>query len=149
MITLLDVYHGPKQRPTPGAVELLYDLLLERPAHANISHKEMPTHAQHEAFVKSRPYRHWFFVLNDYSQRVGALYLTKNNELGIFIFKKYQRQGYALEAIREAVKIPPILGLPSTRNSHYLANVAPQNEASHQLFTKLGARAIQVTYELP
>jgi len=149
MITLQSVYHNGKGDPRPGATEILFELLAERPKEANISHTTMPSYAQHELFVRSKPYRAWFLVLNDYGQKVGAASLTNNNEIGIAILKRYQRQGYALEAIQVVVKFPPLPGVPSQRNAHYVANVAPHNEASHQLFTKAGWRPIQVTYELP
>jgi RimJ/RimL family protein N-acetyltransferase len=148
MITLLDVYQNGKGNPIPGAVEVLYELLRERPREANISHSETPPFNQHELFVRSKPYRSWFLVLNDYQQRVGAVSLTRNNEIGIGILKKYQRQGYALQALEAVRKFPPLPRVPGQRNGHYLANVAPQNEPSHALFTKAGGRPIQVTYEL-
>ena len=149
MITLLDVYQNGKGNPIPGAAEVLFELLRERPREANISHKELPSYAQHELFVRSKPYRAWFLVLNEYEQRVGAVSLTRNNEIGIAILKKYHRQGYALQAIEAVLKFPPLLGLPGQRNAHYVANVAPGNEASHQLFTKAGWHPIQVTYQRP
>lgn len=148
MTTLLDVYNSEGQ-PIPGAVELLYDILRERPAEANISHKELPSFEDHDRYVRSRPYRTWLLVLNDYQQRVGAVYLSNLNEIGIAILKKYQRMGYAQQALDELRKIPPLPAVPGQRNGHYLANVAPRNEASHALFTKAGARPIQVTYEIP
>jgi len=148
VITLLDVYQNGKGDPIPGATEVLYELLAERPKEANISHSTMPTYAQHELFVRSKPYRAWFLVLNDYGQKVGCVSLTRNNEIGIAILKKYQRQGHALEAISAVTKLPPLPAVPGQRNGHYVANVAPANEASHQLFTKAGGRPIQVTYEL-
>src|SRR3989304_6456309 len=78
MITLLDVYQNGKGNPIPGAVEVLYELLRERPPEANISHHQVPTFSQHELYVRSKPYRSWFLVLNDYQQRVGAVSLTRN-----------------------------------------------------------------------
>jgi len=98
--------------------------------------------------VRSKPYRAWFLVLNEYEQRVGSVSLTRNNEIGIAILKKYQRMGYALQAIEAARKFPPLPKIAGQRNGHYVANVAPQNEPSHALFTKAGGRPIQVTYEL-
>lgn len=147
MITLLNIY-TEQGAPLPGTVEVLYELLRERPSEANISHKTLPTYEQHERFVKGKPYHRWMLILNDYGQRVGAISVSQHNEIGIAILKRYQRQGYALQALQELRKIPPLLGLPGKRNPNYVANVAPRNEASHQLFTKAGGRPICVTYLL-
>jgi RimJ/RimL family protein N-acetyltransferase len=148
MITLQDIYMNGNGAPIPGAVDVLYELLSERPPHANISHSGMPEFAKHEAFVKSKPYRQWFLILNEYGQRVGAAYLTSQNEIGISILKRYQRQGYALQALTEIRKIPPLLPIIGKRSKNYIAHVAPQNEASHALFTRAGGKPIQVTYVL-
>ena len=146
MITLLSVYKGKGVQP--GAVDLLYELLEERPAKANISHCEKPSHEKHEAFVMSRPYRAWYLVLNDDLQRVGAVYLTKQNEIGVAILKRYHRLGYALQALNKVRKISPLPGIPGQRNARYVAHVAANNEASKFLFAKAGGRLLSVTYVL-
>ena len=43
----------------------LYNLLMERDARANISHKKMPTYNQHVAFVSAKPYSKWYVILYD------------------------------------------------------------------------------------
>lgn len=144
---LVDVYrHG---KVAPGAIEFLYELLKERPAEANISHSELPPIEKHRQFVMRRPYRSWFLIENEEGERVGALYLTERNEIGIAIAKQHHRKGYAREAIAYVLaNIPPLEAVPSVRRGRYIANVAPGNEASRYLFERMGGKLIQVTYEL-
>lgn len=146
-VRLVDVYTD--DGVIAGAVDLLWQLLEERPARANIVHTSMPTREQHEYFVARRPYRAWFLIENERGERVGALYLTNRNEIALAIFEAQRRKGYAEAAIREVLAtVPPLPGLPAIRRPRYSANVAPGNTPSRALFEKLGGRLLQVTYEL-
>src|SRR6185295_6171687 len=71
---------------------LLFKLLAERDDTVNISHSAMPTWEQHIKFVDKKPYEKWFFGLSG-DTVVGACYLTKQNEIGIFVFKEFQGKG--------------------------------------------------------
>lgn len=127
----------------PNAVRILYDLLLERPPEAAISHKRMPTFEEHAAFVRGHPYEAWYLLVSDNQPApehyVGSIYLTKQREVGIFIFKCCHGLGYGRRAIALLREAHP---------GRLLANVAPGNAASHEFFKKLGATLIQSTYEL-
>ncbi len=70
----------------------LYNLLEERGPRTNISHKKMPSMKQHEKFIQSKPYSKWYIIEN-LGQDVGSIYLSKNNEIGVFILKKNQNKG--------------------------------------------------------
>lgn len=131
MTKLVDVYAHP------GSLEILYELLKERPAEANISHRALPTFEQHRQFVTRRPYEGWYLI--EAEAIVGSVYLTKAREVGIFIFQAHQRKGHAEAAISMLREKHP---------GPLLANVAPGNEKSHAFFLKLGGRVIQHTYEL-
>lgn len=120
-------------------VGFLYDLLKERPPEANISHKELPTFAQHAAFVARYPYAFWYIIIADGSL-VGSVYVTKHDEIGIHIYTPFRRKGLARQAIRWLIITHNI--------SRPLANVAPGNLKSHALFTGLGGTVIQHTYLL-
>jgi RimJ/RimL family protein N-acetyltransferase len=145
-IRLVDIYDN--ERIVRGALRLLYRLLDERPAEANIAHSDMPTRAQHEYFVRRRPYRAWLMIQNPKGERVGALHLTHRNEIGIYILRKYRKKGYASAAILHVLEtIEPLPGLPAIRRARYSANVAPHNAASLALFKKLGGTLLQVTYQ--
>ena len=146
MITLESVY---KDKPIAlGVVEFLFELLMERPAKANISHVQPPSYEQHERFVRSRPYRDWFLIVNEESYFVGSVYLTNQNEIGIAVHTQFQHRGYAIQALHMARKIPPLPGIPGRRSSSYVAHVAANNEESHALFTKAGGRLLSMTYVL-
>lgn len=118
---------------------LLWELLEEREPTANISHKKMPTMRQHKKFVDSNPYRAWYFIEGErYRCIVGACYLTKQNEIGIQLFKEYQGQGHGRQAVRV------LMEMHGPRR--YLANVNPLNERSGLMFRKLGFNVIQCTF---
>ena len=127
-----------KNIETEEDIKFLYVLLEERPAYANISHKQMPTYEQHNAFVGSNPYDVWFIIWND-NIRVGCIYKTKPGEIGIFVKKEFQHKGIA------KTTIPMIYTIGSKNN---LANVSPQNPKSITMFEKLGFKHIQNTYQL-
>lgn len=117
----------------------LYALLVERPAAANINHRQLPTAAQHLAFYKRRPYLAWYLVMKG-KTALGSVYLTHDNEIGVFIFREHQGKGYGSRAVRMLKR--------RYGRRRYLANIAPGNRASISLFSKLGARHVQNTYEL-
>ena len=119
-----------------GAASMLYALLSEREPHESISHKAMPTFKQHCEFLASEPYTAWYII----DEGAGAVYLTKNDEIGIGILKAHQRHGLGRQAIRELMRLHP--------RKRYLANINPHNLSSLRLFERLGFRGpIQVTLE--
>ena len=135
MVILRDVYEAPRT----ASVDILYQLLKERPPAANISHRAMPTWDEHKRFVASRPYDAWYLIAYP-DEVVGAVYLTPADEIGVFVFKKFQGRGHARQAIEALMKAHP--------RERYLANIAPGNDPSLNLFKKLGFIHIQETYEI-
>lgn len=121
------------------AAHILWDLLADRPSNANISHREMPTWTAHEAFCKAHGYRTWRLIETPHGI-VGAIYLTMQNEIGIGIFKAFQRQGLATQAI--------MMLMTEYGPRAYYANVAPTNPDSRKMFEKLGFAHIQDTLRL-
>jgi RimJ/RimL family protein N-acetyltransferase len=117
----------------------LYDLLKERNPQANISHKKMPSYAQHIKFVNSRPYTKWY-IIEKGNEMVGSVYLSKQNEIGIFLKKKFQNQGIGNKILDLIIKKNP--------RKRYLANVNPKNEKSISFFKQNKFRLIQYTFEL-
>jgi RimJ/RimL family protein N-acetyltransferase len=128
----------PVHAGTLRHVMALYSLLQERKVEINISHKKMPTYEEHVEFVKSDPYKAWY-ICTMADEVVGSVYLTHQNEIGIFVFNRYQGIGYGRLMIEQ---------LRQLHDGPFYANVSPKNAASQGFFTHLGAKQIQVTYEL-
>ena len=117
----------------------LYELLKERDSRTNISHKKMPSIKQHEKFIQSKPYSKWYIIQNS-NKDVGSIYLSKNDEIGIFLIKKNQSEGIGFNALKLLMEKNPKI--------RYLANVNPKNKKSIEFFKKNGFKLIQHTYEL-
>jgi RimJ/RimL family protein N-acetyltransferase len=140
---LLDVYGNP------AAEALLFKLLQERTPEQSISHKDMPTLEEHRAFIASKPYEAWYLVevvvdivdcVALITELVGAVYLTRQREIGVGILKQYRGNGYGKHAVKAVMERHP--------GGRFLANINPQNEASIALFRNLGfGGPIQITME--
>jgi len=130
---LIDVYTEPR------AADLLWALLAERPAAANISHRKMPSYDEHMAFIASQPYAHWYLIDVGAEDYAGAIYLTPAREIGIGIFKRYWGFGHGKMAIQL---------LRAKHPGRMLANVAPRNFVSQTMFMDLGFKLLSHTYEL-
>lgn len=129
---LVDVY----QRPDRALI--LHRLLEEREPEANISHKAMPSWDEHVRFVESKPYQAWYFIEHE-DEVTGACYLSKQDEIGVFVFKEHQGKNYGPWAI-DALML-------KHGKRRYLANVSPKNIRSLEVFRNLGFKPIQVTHE--
>ncbi len=117
----------------------LYQHLKERNPTANISHKKMPTYAEHVKFVLSHPYSKWYIIIHK-NKKVGTIYLTKQNEIGIFIKNKMQDKRIGQRTLELLMEKNP--------RKRYLANVSPKNKKSIRFFTRNAFKLIQYTYEL-
>jgi len=134
MITLQDV------RQHSDALKVLWQLLEERPPEANISHGgHLPEWTDHRAHVETHDHMGWYLIMAE-GIPVGAVYITKKGEIGIGILKAHQRKGYAKAGIRAVMAKHP--------REEYLANVAPGNQISANLFWGLGGDIIQVTFRI-
>ena len=119
-------------------VKFLFDLLKERDPRVNISHRKMPTYSQHTKFIKSKPYSKWYIILKS-KQKIGSIYLSKNDEIGIFILKKFQGKNIGNFALNELMKKNP--------RKRFLANVNPKNKKSISFFKNNNFKLIQYTFE--
>lgn len=118
--------------------KFLYNLLKERNPDINISHKKMPTYSEHVRFVKSKPYTKWNII--EYGkQKAGSIYLSKNDEIGIFLKKQFHGIGIGQDSLKLFMRTNP--------RKRYLANVSPKNVLSQKFFKKNGFKLIQHTYE--
>jgi len=117
----------------------LYKLLKARPEYCNISHVEMPTIEEHVRFIESKPYKAWYVIVIESTRMIGAVYLTRANEIGIFLLEKYRNQGYGKQAITRLMVRHP--------EKEYYANIAPTNQPSLAMFSKIGI-PIQTTFRI-
>lgn len=134
--------------------KILWDLLAERLPEQSISHFGMPVWEDHVKFVYlygRKSYRSWNIIEKQVRGKwipVGSIYLTHHNEIGVAIFKAWQRKGIAEWAVKHMVK----WWGPSLKKSKYtglgrefLANINPENAPSIAFFEKLGFKMKQVT----
>ena len=117
--------------------KFLFDLLKQREGIVNISHKSLPTWEEHVEYIKNNTYQSWDIIWID-NVRIGNIYLTDRDEIGIFLDKKFQSSGYGSIAINEFMK--------KNGKKRYLANIRPTNYKSMQFFGKHGFIHIQNTY---
>ena len=123
---------------TNSDVKFLFDLLKERDPRVNISHRNIPTYRQHAKFNKSKPYSKWYIILKS-KQKIGSIYLSKNDEIGIFLSKKFQGKNVGNFALNELMKKNP--------RKRFLANVNPKNKKSISFFKNNNFKLIQYTFE--
>jgi len=117
---------------------ILWELLLERTPEQSISHKKMPTFQAHIEFIDSAPYIAWDFIQKD-NEIIGAIYLSRQREVGIGIFNGKQGKGDGRIAIRLMKRKYP---------GKMVANINPANKGSIRFFESLNFKHIQNTYEL-
>lgn len=117
----------------------LYDLLKSRDPAANISHRSIPPFYMHLAFIQSEPYEGWYIAELD-GEKIASVYLTRQDEIGIFLVKDKQGQGYGTRVLNLLMAEHP--------RKRYLANISPKNHASEIFFKKCGFRHIQNTYQI-
>ena len=98
---------------------------MERDTRANISHKKMPTYNQHVRFVSAKPYSKWYVILYG-ANKAGSIYLTSQNEIGIFIKKSFQNKQIGNIVLHKLIQKNP--------KKRYLANVNPKNKKSISFF---------------
>ncbi len=117
---------------------VLYQLLNERRPEQSV-HFEMPSWDDHVRFVAAEHYEAWYLVEVE-EEVVGSVYLSREDEIGVFIFSWAQGKQYGPWAVELLMEKHP--------RTAYLANINPVNAKSIRLFSRLGFRHIQQTYEL-
>ena len=123
---------------TNSDIRFLFDLLEKRDSIVNISHKKMPSYIQHTQFVKSRPYSKWYIILKE-KEKVGSIYLSKNNEIGLSILKSEKTKTIQKLALNELIKKNP--------RKRFLVNINPKNKNLISFFKKNDFKLIQYTFE--
>ena len=124
---------------TTSDSEFLFHLLQKRDSKVNISHKKMPTYNQHIKFLKSKPYSKWYIIILE-KQKIGSIYLSKQNEIGIFLMKSWNVDDIRLESLIILMKKNP--------RKRYLANVNPNNKKLISFWKKNNFFLVSYSYEL-
>jgi len=119
----------------------LYALLIERlkRPEINISHRKMPSRANHRKFWESGPYKIVEVIIAN-GWLAGYWYLSKQNEIGIRLHQKYDSaevNGRVLDHI-----------LFSVPRKELLANVNPANTILADALMARGFSVCQHTYRL-
>ncbi len=118
--------------------KFLYELLEQRDKRTNISHRIMPIYEEHKKFINSKPYKIWYVIYFG-NIKIGSIYLSRQNEIGIFLLKQHQGRNIGKRALE-------ILMMKNLQK-RYLANVSPKNPNSIKFFKKNKFKLIQYTYE--
>lgn len=127
-IALISIY-DVKEPTSSMYYHKLYTLLSERKKYQNISHKKMPTWEEHVAFLNSKPYKAWYVIYKD-TDFVGSIYLSNDNEVGLFLREIFSHQGIGKIALRMLLR--------QHKERAYYANIAPYNSASLAFFANMG-----------
>lgn len=118
--------------------DFLYDMLKERTPDMSIAHKKMPTLEQHRAFMASNPYAVWYIIEAGSAVPVGHTYLTKHDEIGVFVLEAFHHMGFGLGAVRELMRL--------NKRDNFKANINPRNTRSQNFFAKMGFTCVQFTF---
>jgi len=117
----------------------LYDLLKNKDPNANISHKKMPSYDEHVKFVMSKPYTNWYIIEYD-KKNVGAIYLSKQDEIGISVSNDYEYDQIVKPALKLLMKL--------NQRKRYLANTSPKDVRSQEFLLKNGFTGLEYVYEM-
>ena len=117
----------------------LYDLLKNKDPNANISHKKMPSYDEHVKFVMSKPYTNWYIIEYD-KKNVGAIYLSKQDEIGISVNNDYEYDHIVKPALKLLMKL--------NQRKRYLANTSPKDVRSQEFLLKNGFTGLEYVYEM-
>lgn len=124
---------------TKNDIEFLYQFLKKRIPNENISHKRIPRFNKHKKFVLSKPYKKWYVILIN-SEKVGSIYLSNINEIGLHLKKKYLLDVFRNKVLQQLIEKNP--------ESRYLVNINPRNKSLIAFYKSKKFKKIQHTYEL-
>jgi len=116
----------------------LFGLLRERDPKISISHRVIPTYKKHVDFVLSKPYSKWY-IIYDKKKKVGSIYLSKQDEIGIFLKKGISNNKIKQIVMEQLMKMNP--------RNRFIANCNPKNKVGIQFLKKNGFKLIQYSYE--
>lgn len=98
----------------------------------------MPSYIQHVKFISSKPYAFWY-ILVDNEEKVGSVYLTDLNEIGISLIKTKNEKELEREILKSLMKKHPL--------KKYFINISSKNKKLEIFVKKFGFKMIQKTYK--
>ena len=136
MLKVIDVYNDTM-------VQFMYELLLERYEvnHINIPGETHgvsvdqdtpptpPTYEEHIKYIRGDRYKHLYYW-EVMKIPVGIVFLTKDNEIGVFVKNEYQDVGYGGKMLLAIIKKHPDLTM--------IARINPKNQKIIKIVLKLG-----------
>ena len=120
-------------------MNFLYELLKKRNNNENISHQKMSSFNQHVKFVNSKPYAKWYIIIQK-NEKIGSVYLSLQNEIGIHFLKKMKKPQIWEEIIKRIIK-------KNKRQTYYI-NISPRNISLLNFAKKNNFKLMQHTYEI-
>tara|TARA_B100000768_G_C11226269_1_gene352932 strand:- start:392 stop:1255 length:864 start_codon:yes stop_codon:yes gene_type:complete len=123
--------------------EILYNLLKKR--RHGISHQRMPSFDDHNKFLRSDPYLHWFLIIGEYP--IGTFYIQSNNSIGLnFLKVKNEWVSQVINFINSDFQ--PCKGILSKIPPYFYLNTAANDEDMIKSLSALGMSSIQVSYKI-
>ncbi|WP_417829387.1 GNAT family N-acetyltransferase [Thalassospira sp.] len=121
----------------------IYQLLGER--RHNISHRRLPSFEEHMEFIRSKPYRYWFLVVDE--EPIGTFYVQPDNSIGLNLSDV--RSEWIAEII-SFIKLNfiPAKAVPSRVPDYFYVNIATSNRHMIEEIEKLNLEPLQVSYKL-
>ena len=124
---------------TKNDMLFLHELLKNKDPNASISHKKMPSYDEHVEFVMSKPYTNWYIIECD-KKNAGAIYLSKQDEIGISINNHYEYEKIAEPALKLLMELNP--------RKRYLVNIGPKDTRAQEFLLKKGFAVLEHVYEM-
>jgi len=112
-----------------------------------ISHATVPEHDEHEAFVRTHPYRYWYLV-HENERCIGSTYIQFDNSIGINLtdFRSLDVIGRLIDRLLEEHE--PLPARKSCRNARFSINVPSTDTIMASWLARLGHEVLQSTYLL-
>ena len=122
----------------------LYELLKKRKY--LISHKDLPIYKIHKKFVEKNPYRFWYLISLEESY-IGSFYIKYDNSVGINVTLQNKEILISILSFLKDNHYPNKVAA-SLIPPYFYVNVASDNIELQNLFERLDARALQVSYKI-
>lgn len=129
--------------PTNEQLEMLY-AQLEKRSHS-ISHKEMPSFEEHEAFVRKHPYREWVIVKNG-KRAIGNVYIQFDNSICIHLEPSDNFEQFHETMSRVYRLYSPLPAKPSVRIGEFFFRVPSGDHMLQEKLTSLGFGEVERTF---